>query len=272
MSNTLQERVVLPQGRRSPGGLLVRGLPLPDGWTEGGIVFRASGCSEPVVLSACEVSDRTGVRPGENGVFEPIFISASAACSLLSQIGSTNMASDRLEATSEWALGRLLATGLGSNNPSFADATNVHSADTGDIPADVVAAVSCLEQAAADLGFGAEIVMHAPPRAAAFLKSLLLIEDDTHESPSGHPWIISSGYPVEAESGEDTIVTIWATGTVWAGVSDAYVLDDGRTGKPPVNWRMNLDEAYAQRLGLAAFDPCLALSASFVVPACIGGS
>jgi hypothetical protein len=245
----------------------MRGLPLPPGWEDGGVAFRASGCSEPVVLSVCEVSDRTGVRPGDNGVFEPIFITASAACSLLSQIGTVNMASDRIEATSEWALGRALATGLGSNNPSFADATVVHAATD----EDVVSAVSCLEQAAADLGFGAEIVMHAPPRAAAYLSASHLL-DENFVSPAGHPWIISSGYPVEAESGDDTVVTLWATGTVWAGVNDVYILEDGQTGRPPVNWRMNLDEAYAQRLGLAVFDPCLNLAASFVVPACIGGS
>lgn len=268
MTNTLQERVALPQGRRSPGGLLARALPLPDGWEEGGIVFRAIGCSEPVVLTACDVSDRTGTRPGENGLFEPIFISASAACSLLSQIGTTNISMDRLEATSEWGLGQLLATGLGTNNPSFADATLVHAA-TDD---DVVSAVSCLEQAAADLGFGAEIVMHAPPRAAAYLAAQHLLDPEDMLSPAGHPWIISSGYPVEVESGNDTTVTIWATGSVWAGVSPAYVLENGNTGRPQPGWRINLDEAWAQRLALAAFDPCLLLSSSFVVPACIGGS
>lgn len=268
MTNTLQERVALPQGRRSSGGLLVRALPLPDGWEEGGLTFRVSGCSEPVILDACEVSDRTGLRPGTTPVFEPVFITASAACSLMSQIGSVNMASDRLEATTEWGLGRLLATGLGGSNPSLADATVVHTA----VDDDVISAVSCLEQAAADLGFGAEIVMHAPPRAAAFLASNHLLDPEDMLSPSGHPWIISSGYPVEAESGEDTVVTIWATGTVWAGVSPSYVLRDGPTGQPLPSWRMNLDEAYAQRLGLAVFDPCLNLAASFVVPACIGGS
>lgn len=270
MTNTLQERIALPQGRRSPGGLLARGLSLPDGWEEGGIVFRAIGCSEPVVLTACDVSDRTGTRPGENGLFEPVFISASAACSLLSQIGTVNIAADRLEATSEWGLGRLLATGLGSNNPSFADATVVHAA-TDD---DVVSAVSCLEQAAADLGFGAEVVLHTPPRAMAYLASNHLLEemDGLCYSPSGHPIIVSSGYPVDSESGEDTIVTIWATGSVWAGVSPAYVLENGNTGRPQPGWRINLDEAWAQRLALAAFDPCLNLAASFVVPACIGGS
>lgn len=270
MTNTLQERVRLPQGRRSPGGLLMRALPLPPGWEEGGITFRQLGCAEPEILSVCEVVDRTGLRPGVTPIFEPIWISASAACSMLSQIGSTNIAMDRLEATSEWALGRALATGLGSTNPSFADADVVH-ADAAD---DVVAAVSCLEQAAADFGFGAEVVLHAPPRAMAYLHSnhLAYEEDGLCYSPSGHPIIVSSGYPVEIESGADTTITIWATGSVFAGVSDAYPLDNGQTGRPQPGWRMNLDEAFAQRVGLAAFDPCLNLSASFVVPACIGGS
>ncbi len=269
MTNTLQEIVRLPQGRRTSGGLLARALPLPDGWENGGITFRDIACHEPEVFGVCDVTDRLGVRP-DVAVFEPVFVSASAACSLLSQIGSVNMAMDRLEATTEWGLGRSLATGLGSSNPSFADATVVH-AGTSDLPGEVIAAVSCLEQAAADLGFGAEVVLHAPARAAAYLRSVMLIEDDTHTSPAGHPWIISPGYPVDAESGDDTIVTIWATGSVFAGASDAYPLL-AAGGRAPVGWRINLDEAFAQRLALAAFDPCLNLSASFVVPACIGGS
>lgn len=270
MTNTLQERVSLPQGRRSPGGVLAVAEPLPPGWEQGGVTFRGIGCAEPETLGVCDVIDRTAVRPDTAPIFEPIFIAQSAACSLLSQIGTVNISSDRLEATTDWGLGRLLATGLGTNNPSLQDATTIHAGTGDDVATEVINAVSCLEQGAADLGFGAEVVLHAPVRAAAFLAAARL--NVGGRSPAGHPWIISAGYPVDAESGEDTIVTIYATGTVWAGVSEAYVLENGNTGRPQPGWRINLDEAYAQRLGLAAFDPCLLIAASFTVPACIGGS
>lgn len=243
---------------------------LPEGW-ENGITFRAIGCTEPQVIGTCEVADGTEVRPGDSPVFVPVFLRQTAACSLLSQIGTVDIARDRLESTSEWGLGRLLATGLGTDNPSFADAETVHTGGADDPSLEIVSAVSCLEQAVADFGFGAEAVLHAPFRAAAWLRSNHLIDGDGW-SPAGMRWIISPGYPVgEPENGDQTI-NLWATGTVWADVSEPYTLLDGTNGRPPVNWQTNLDAAFRQRLGLAAFDPCLNLTASFVVPACIGDS
>jgi hypothetical protein len=163
----------------------------------------------------------------------------------------------------------LLATGLGSPNPSLADAEIVHTGpDTSAIDG-IVGAVACIEQAAADFGFGAEVVLHAPAKAAALLAYSRLNLDGL--SPMGHRWILSPGYPAET-GGDETILSIWATGTVWAAVSEQYSLLDPSTGQRPVDWRINLDAAFAQRLGLAAFDPCLNLTANFVVPACNGES
>lgn len=265
MSDILLERVELSQGRRLRGGLLASAEDLPEGW-EHGITFRPIGCSEPELLGPCEVGDTSELRPGDPPEFYPMFIRQSAACALMSQVGTTDIATNRLEATTEWALGRLLATGFDTGNPSFADASVVHTG-TDD---DVISAVSCLEQTAADFGFGAEVVLHAPLRAAAYLKANYLLENGM--SPSGFPWILSPGYPIDAPVGADQTVNIWATGTVWASVSEAYTLTDPTTGNRPVDWRINLDAAYRQRLGLAAFDPCLNLTASFVVPACNGES
>ncbi len=262
MTDFLLERIELQQGRRLRGGLLEGAEALPGGW-EGGITFRPISCNEPEILALCEVGDTVEVRPGVAPIFMPVFIRQSAACSMIPQIGTTDIAANRLESTSEWALGRLLATGLGTGNPSFLDSDIVHVGGAND----AVAAVSCLEQAAADYGFGAEVVLHAPLRAAAYLKEKRLIEDGL--SPSGMPWILSPGYPVGPGG---TTVDIWATGTVWAGVSEPYTLTDPTTGQRPVNWRINLDAAYRQRLGLAAFDPCLNMTASFTVPACNGES
>lgn len=266
MSNMLQEVVSLGNGRRIRGGLLANAYPLPDGW-ETGITFLGVGCAEPEVIAACEVVDRTETRPGGPVIFEPVYVDQTAACSMLSKLGVVDIATDRLEATTEWALGRMLYDGLGGDNPSFADATLVSTnADDTNIALGVVNAVSCLEQSAADVGFGAEVFLHAPLRAAAYLANSGMMTDD-YFSPSGMQWILSPGYP-----SEDEVVTIWATGSVFAAVTPAETLINPATGQPPVGWRVNTAAAYRQRLGMAAFDPCLNLSATFVVPPCTGGS
>ncbi len=107
--------------------------------------------------------------------------------------------------------------------------------------------------------------MHASFRAAAYLNQNRLNVGGL--SPAGMPWIINPGYPAAGEE-----VTIWATGPVWASVEGMYALIDPATGMRPVDWQMNTDAAYTQRLGLAAFDPCLNLAANFAVPACTGDS
>lgn len=259
MSDVLLERVALPQGRRLRGGILDSALPLPEGW-ELGVRFRTIGCSPPEVLGVCDVGDTVGARPAF-AEFQPSFIRQTAMCALMSQIGTEDLALNRLEATTEWGLGQMLAEGLGSANPSLADATVVHTAAVGG----VVDALSCLEQAVADTGYGAAAVLHASFRAAAYLRANHLIEDGF--SPAGMPWIISPGYPADDEE-----VTIWATGAVWASVEGMYALTDPQTGQRPVDWQINTDATFTQRLGLVAFDPCLNLAANFAVPACTGDS
>jgi hypothetical protein len=263
--------VELPQGRRVRGGLLSSASPLPDGW-ENGIAFRVVGCEPPTLLAPCEFgdTDEPGVRPGL-AEFRPVFIRQSAACSTLSQVGTVNIALNRLEGTTEWALGYALATGALSGNPSLADAEVVSEVDAPSAAEGAVAAISCLEQAIADTGLGADAVIHAPYKAAAILVATGLVErvGDRFESPTGLTVIFSPGYPLVG--GEESI-TLWATGAVFAGVSAGEVLVDGATGRPLADFRTNLDESLSQRLGLAAFDPCINLAASFAVPACNGDS
>lgn len=274
MSDILLERVALPQGRRLRGGLLDSAETLPEGW-ERGIRFRTIGCVPPEVLGVCEVGDPEDVRPSA-AEFRPAWLRTNAVCALMSQVGTVNLALNRLEAVTEWGLARMLATGggteVGSNPPNvnLLDATSVH-ASSGATEADVVNTVSCLEQAVADTGYGAAAVLHAPFRAAAWLRSNHLMDwfDGAWYSPSGLRWIISPGYP----QGEDFVTTtIWATGPVWAAVDESYVLAQANAQGRTVDWQTNLDAAYSQRLGLAAFDPCLNLAASFVAPACNGDS
>lgn len=259
----LHEPIEMTPVRSSRLGVLDRAYDLPDGW-ENGIEFYGVGCGEPDIVGPCVVSDTTETRP-ENALFEPIFIRQSAACANMSQVGTIDMAISRLRSTTEWALGRTLALATGSTNPSFADSDLVA------VQASAVSAVSCLEQAISDTGFGADAMLHAPSRAAAYLKNERVMDDDGF-SPTGFPWLISPGYPGGVDNGDETTVTIWATAPVFYGVTDADPLIDPSTGKPPNGWRINLDVTFAQRLGMAAFDPCLNLSATFTVPACVGGS
>lgn len=271
MSDILLERVTLPQGRRLRGGILDSAETLPGGW-ERGIRFRTTACVPPEVLGVCELGDPEDVRPS-TAEFRPAWLRLNAVCSLMSQVGTVSLALNRLEATTEWGMGRMLATGggteVGANppNPSFLDSTVVHTS-SGATAADVVNSVSCIEQAVADTGYGAGAVLHAPFRAAAWLRSNHVINDEGL-SPSGMPWIISPGYPIDDDG---VTVTIWATGPVWVGVDESYVLSGADQGGRTVDFRTNLDAAYTQRLGLAAFDPCLNLAASFVAPACNGES
>jgi hypothetical protein len=257
---TLEELVELTSNARTGRGLLTRALPLPDGW-EQGIGFRPAGCVTPTLIGTCIVSDAPEPdRVADGVVFRPVYVRQTATCTTLSRVGPIDRANERLIGSTEWGLGRVLAEGLsGEPNPSLSEATLVTHASA-ILPWDAaIDAVACLESAVAETGYGNRAVLHAPYRAAAYLKSSLLM-DDNGLSPAGHQWIISAGYPAEP-----TTVSIWATGPVWAAVSAVQSYGT-------VNTFINNDDAYSQRLALAAFDPCINFAATFTVPACSGGS
>lgn len=254
---SLPELVELTDTARTGKGLLTRALPLPSDW-ELGIRFRSTGCVPPVTAGRCIIDD-PGLpeRVGDGVVFEPVYIRQSATCSTLSRVGAVDRAGERLIGTTEWGLGRLLVEGFADlPNPTLNDATIVTNA------ANVVDALSCLEQAIADTGYGGRAVIHAPYRAMAYLSDHYLGEQD--RTAAGHQIITSPGYPAEA-----TTVTLWATGPVWAAVGP---VERFGSAQGAANWRVNDDDAWSQRLAMAAFDPCLNLAATFTVPACTGGS
>lgn len=248
MSTTLQETAeVTPETR--DGGLLSAALPAPQGWVQG-LSIPFYGCGEPLLQDRCvtanDVAHRTSVAE-----FYPFGISQGATCSTLSRIDQKRHASGRLDATTEWAVARQLATdNLGLGTPSFADGTSLGVVADGDF----VLAVATLEQAAADAGFGAQWWLHGSVKAAAFLAKGSQINDD-YLSASGAPWVISPGYPVP----DATTVRLWATGPVWASVDEPFVLND-------VDWNVNEDTAYANRSAVIAFDPCVNLYIDVTIP------
>lgn len=248
MSDVLLNGVELKSPTLEPR-LLDVALPAPDGWLQG-LSVPFYGCGAPVLQDRCVAANdephRTGVAE-----FYPFGISQGAACSTLSRLDQKSHAAGRLDATTEWAVARQLATDtLSLGTPSFADGTDLGTVAN----ADFVLAVATLEQAAADAGFGTPWWLHAPVKAAAYLSDQSQLRDGL--SPNGAPWVISPGYPVEGA----TTIRLWATGPVWAGVADPFVLND-------VDWSTNEDEAYAQREAIVAFDPCLNLYIDVTVPA-----
>jgi len=253
MTATLPEVVEVDQSIPQRGGLLAAALPAPEGW-ERGLVIPFYGCGEPELLNGCMVGEDLAKRDGV-AAFRSFEIRQGAACSTLSNQPDRyrDHARGRLDATSEWGLGRQFATDfLGLGNPSLADAIVLGTV----AGADFVAAVGCLEQAAADAGFGSSWFLHAPVRAAAYLSTADQISIDGY-SAAGAPWAISSGYPVE----DATTIRLWATGPVWAAKGESFILDD-------TDWRRNTNEAYASNVGIAAFDPCINIAIDVTVPAC----
>src|SRR5262245_14857448 len=199
MSQVLLEGAEVEVDTR-PGGILASALPAPAGWAQG-LSIPFYGCGEPVLQDRCATSNdephRTAVAE-----FFPFGIAQGAVCSSLSRLDQKKHAEGRLDSTTEWAVARQLATdGLGLDTPSFADSTSLGVVAGGNF----TLAVATREQAAADAGFGAQWWLHAPIKAAAFLAHEQLICEDM--SPSGAPWVISVGYPVQGP----TTVRLWAT-------------------------------------------------------------
>lgn len=240
------------QSARMPGGVLSKSLPAPAGWERGGLVIPFYGCGEPVLRDKCIAGEDTPHRQGVEE-FPAIPIEQGVTCSTTGREGLAQQALDRFAASSDWALGRQLQTDqIGSGAPKLEDAVTMGTVAEGQF----ISAVACLEQAAADAGFGARIVLHAPVRAAAYLASQGLL-DVNGNSPTGAPWIISAGY--EAQSA--TLVRLYATGTVWASIDTPEIV-------PTEGYQTNDVDAWARGLGVVAFDPCILVSIDVEVGAC----
>jgi len=250
MSQGLMESVEAEVDTRS-GGILDVSLPVPQGWRQG-LSIPFYGCAEPVLMNRCVTADDTlPLNKPAVAEFLPFGISQSAACSSLSRLDQKKHATGRLDSTTEWAVARQLATDdVGLGTPSFEDGTSLGTVADGNF----ALAVGTLEQGAADTGFGTQWWLHAPIKAAAFLAEARLLSGKW--SPTGAPWVISVGYPVQ----DDTTIRLWATGSVWAGADEAFVLND-------LDRRSNTDEAFANRSAIVAFDPCINLYIDVTVPA-----
>lgn len=240
------------QSARMPGGVLSGALPAPAGWERGGLVIPFYGCGEPVLRDKCISAEDV---PHRDSVAEFITfpIEQGATCSTTGQDLLDSHALDRFTATADWSLSRQLQTGqAGGGSPNLDDATPIVTV----AGANFVAALSCLEQAAADAGSGALWTVHTTVRGMAYLFSQQLITADRFTA-AGAKVIMGTGY----ENVNGTTVPLWATGQVWASISTPEAVGQ-------VAYATNDQTSWARGLGIVAFDPCMLVQANVTVPAC----
>lgn len=240
------------QSARMPGGLLSKSLPAPAGWETGGLVIPFYGCGEPVLRDKCVSAEDDPTRDGVAS-FYTVPIEQGSTCSTTGIDSLDGHALDRFNATSDWALSKQLQTDQAdTGSPKLDDADLIGTVAS----ADFVAALGCLEQAAADTGFGASWVIHTTLRGINYLQAAYLITD-AGVTASGARVIVGSGY----ENDDTTHVPLWATGQVWASISTPVAVGH-------VAYAMNDNTSWARGLGIAAFDPCTLLKVNVTVPAC----
>lgn len=219
------------------GGLVDRGLPIPDGveWRTG-VRFTSTGCVAPLLQDPCAPADKVPTRTGADAEFLSLNIIQPVDCSTISNIDLERLARERLDSTTEWALGQQLMLDSGAlGNPKLTDA--------------VATAYTCAQDALATMlglasqtGFGAALTVHLSPAAAALLAYKNLDDLDWVD------YIVSPGYG-EAPA-------IWVTGATYVGVDTEVVL----TGV----WREgNNQNVVAEKIGIAFFDPCILIAGTF---------
>lgn len=241
------------QSARMPGGVLSRSLPAPAGWERGGLALPFYGCGEPVLRDKCVSAEDVPNRNEPAAEFPAVPIEQGATCSTTGPDDLATSALDRLTATSDWALSRQLQTDQADTGaPKLDDATLLGTV----AGADFVTALGCLEQAAANSGFGSVWFVHTTVRGINYLVGQNLVTPDGF-TPSGARVIVGTGY----ENVNGTTVPMWVTGQVWASITTPEAID-------AVGFQTNDVDSWASAIGVVAFDPCMASSVRVTVPAC----
>lgn len=218
------------------GGLVDRGLPIPgDVEWRTGVRFDSTGCVAPLLQDPCAPADKTPTGVGDEHEFLPTQVIQPVECSTIGGIDLERLARERLDVTTEWALGQALAFDpVGLGNPKLTDATPTAYACP-------EAALAALVGQASQIGFGAYLTVHLTPAAAVLLAERIAAIDWL-------TYIISPGYGAGQQ--------IWVTGPTYVGV-DADIVLSG------VQRVQNTKQEIAERIALAYFDPCILLSGTF---------
>lgn len=241
------------QSARMPGGVLSRALPAPAGWERGGLAIPFYGCGEPVLRDKCVTGEDIPNQNGAVASFPAFPIEQGAMCSTTGPDSVVPSAVSRFSATSDWAVSRQLQQDLAATGaPKLDDAVSMGAA----ADANFTLALGCLEQAAADTGFGALWTIHTTVRGMTYLSAQDLV-DSNGFTANGARVIAGSGY----ENPSGTSVPLWATGQVWASVSDIEEVES-------VAYQQNNIEGWARGIAVVAFDPCMLHLVTVTVPAC----
>lgn len=248
----LLQPVQVDQTARMPGGVLAKALPAPAGWERGGLAIPFYGCGEPVLRDKCVTGTDIPNQNGDVASFPAFPIEQGSMCSTTGPDSQITSAQSRFVSTADWAVSRQLQQDLADNGaPKLDDAVSMGAA----ADANFTLALGCLEQAAADTGFGSAWVVHTTVRGASYLVAQGLVVNGL--TPSGAKVIVGSGY----ENPTGTSVPLWATGPVWASLSDTDVIET-------VAYQQNNIEAWARGVAVVAFDPCILQLVTVTVPAC----
>lgn len=234
---TLSNPTWIPQ-QPWKGGLVDRGLPFPDGLTwQTGVRFNSTGCVAPLLQDACNPTDKVPTGIGDEHEFLPTNVIQPVECSTINNIDLERLARERLDSTTEWALGQslLLGTATDPDNPALSDAAVVPYG-CGEV------ALAASLGLAAQASYGSALTVHMTVSAAALLAEQIAAIDWA-------TFIVSPGY------GSDT-PQIWVTGPTYVGVNEDVML----SGVLRVE---NTVQFVAERLVLAAFDPCVLVSGTF---------
>jgi len=219
------------------GGLVDRGLSFPAGleWRTG-VRFNSTGCVAPLLQDACVPADKVPTGIGDEHEFLPTNAIQPVECSTINNIDLERLARERLDATTEWALGQslLLGTATDPDNPALSDVAPVAYGCAAE-------ALSKTLALAAQASFGTALTVHLTVEAAVLLYDQIANMDWV-------TFIVSPGYGTGAQ--------IWVTGPTYVGVDEEIMLSG-------VLQVQNTQQFIAERLILAAFDPCVLVSGTF---------
>lgn len=259
--------VTMAQPTASGEGLLTQALPLPDGWTRGGVAFLDPNCLLPVVMGPCP--DGEDLKPTnriESEEFRPVSLIQAVQCTTMGNLDVGAIANEELPRVAPFALARELLTGEASardSSPEQANPSLVGTATSlgGDFTS-VAAALACLEQNLAEANAGRGGVIAAPIGFAtqALAERVLWRDGARWRTVNGTPLIISGGFDgrapdAAAAPAEGDPLYAYITTAIWAGTGQTDTYRD-------VDRAVNTSNARAEQIGLAAFSTCAVFAAA----------
>lgn len=252
----MRSDVLLLPSRRV-GGLLQAANPLgaaddPEGlgWRRG-LLVQGSSCVRPVRIAPCpeEDANTSPQDPGEYHSFVPAVVRLLMQCAARPRSSLESATDNAAQVNIEWALARELLTGTATENPALVDGVELSDGAT------VADAIACLEAAAAESIGGRLAFIHVPQGLSIYLPDNVTRDaSGVLRTPAGNVVVVSPGYFGGS---------IYATGEVWAGV------DHYQPAKVIDRRAVNVEEASADSLALALFDPCFNVNVATIHEPCV---